>query len=377
MYIPAWPSLSPADFIQSENRGAQPFPLNAVRSTYFYVARNGIYHLFRSLRLKPGDVVLVPDYHHGNEIDAMRAAGVTLKYYPVQYDFTLDLDAVSRLCKAGARALYVTHFVGWPQPMDEIRALCTAHDVTLIEDCALSFMSAYKGTPLGKFGDYSVFCLYKTVPVPNGGVLVQNDSVIDDLPEIPLADCRSLSVAARSSELLLQWLRLRNETLGSALFALKRRAGKGLTAANISRTPVGDTSFNPRAANLSISKLSRRLLPRFDYQRIRQARRQNFQFLQDRLQGSARLLPIALSEDVCPLFFPLLVKDKKAAAAALWKNGIQAVQFWNTGDPEAQRDGYPAEFLRRHVLEVPIHQDATLERLDLAAKHILNLDLYL
>jgi hypothetical protein len=40
----------------------------------FCVARSGIYHLFRALNLKPFDQVLVPDYHSGNEVAAMRAA---------------------------------------------------------------------------------------------------------------------------------------------------------------------------------------------------------------------------------------------------------------------------------------------------------------
>jgi hypothetical protein len=34
------------------------------------------------------------------------------------------------------------------------------------------------------------------------------------------------------------------------------------------------------------------------------------------------------------------------------------VTFWNEGDPEAARGPFPgASFLRRHVLELPIHQD--------------------
>ena len=377
MYIPAWPSLSPAYFVQSEKQGLPPFPLNGVRSTFFYVARNGIYHLFRSLGLKPTEIVLVPDYHHGNEIYAIRAAGATLRYYPIKDDLCLDLDEVSRLCKSGARALYVTHFIGWPQPMDEIRAICEKHNILLIEDCALSLMSEYHGTPLGTFGHYSVFCLYKTLPLPNGGVLVQNEAAQCDLPDFKLSECRKVSVAARSIELMLQWLRMRNETLGDALFALKRHAGRGLSAANVGRTPVGNTGFNMSAANIAMSRLSRRLLTRFHYERIKQVRRRNFQFLHDRLQGVARLLPITQTEDVCPLFFPLLVKDKEAAAEALWSRGIQVVQFWNEGEPEARRQGSHAEFLRRHVLEVPIHQDATLDRLDYTAKQITDLKLHL
>src|SRR5262245_23006189 len=106
MYIPAWPSLSPRYFLRRDSTTPPPFPLSSSSASYFYVARNGIYHLFRQLGFGPRDKVLVPDYHHGNEIYAIRAAGAALTYYPVQRDLILDLGAVSRLCKTGPRALY-------------------------------------------------------------------------------------------------------------------------------------------------------------------------------------------------------------------------------------------------------------------------------
>src|SRR5262245_32096334 len=149
MYIPAWPSLDPAYFIERKMRRALPFPLNSSESTYFYLARNGIYHLFRSLGFGNGGTVLVPDYHHGNEVYAIRAAGASIKYYPVRHDLSLDLDVVSQMCKERPRALYVTHFMGWPQPLNELRALCCDKGILLIEDCALSFLSSYGGSPLG------------------------------------------------------------------------------------------------------------------------------------------------------------------------------------------------------------------------------------
>src|SRR5262245_53437918 len=116
MYIPAWPSLNPAYFVKPAVREEVPFPVETTRATHFYVARNAIYHLMRSLKLESA-VVLAPDYHHGNEISAMKAAGVNIRYYPVQMNLAADLDAIARLCDAGLRprALYVTHFIGWPQ----------------------------------------------------------------------------------------------------------------------------------------------------------------------------------------------------------------------------------------------------------------------
>jgi len=377
MYIPAWPSLNPRYFLQRDKPTSLPYPLNSPGSSYFYVARNGIYHLFRRLGFTANDTVLVPDYHHGNEIYAIRAAGAALTYYPVQRNLILDLDAVRKLCRSGPRALYITHFIGWPQPVAEIDAICRENGVMLIEDCALAFLSRYKGAPLGSFGDHSVFCLYKTLPVPNGGVLVSNASKPDEHAEFPFVRSSRMSVGARSLELMLQWLRMDHEWCGRALFAMKRRIGQGLSAASVTRAPVGNTGFDTDAADIAMSPLSRKLLPRFDYDWVRSDRRRNFTFLHDALVGRVALLPISLSADVCPLFFPLLVRDKGHAARALWRQGIETVEFWNHGDPAARRDGFPAQFLRRHVLEIPIHQDLTLAHLEHVAKQVIELQLCL
>ena len=81
-----------------------PYPLNAPHRHSFCVARSGIYHLFRALRLKPGETVLVPDYHSGNEVAAIRAAGATVVHYPIRRNLEPDMEALSRMVKRIPRA---------------------------------------------------------------------------------------------------------------------------------------------------------------------------------------------------------------------------------------------------------------------------------
>jgi hypothetical protein len=83
-----------------------------------------------------------------------------------------------------------------------------------------------------------------------------------------------------------------------------------------------------------------------------------------------------LGEGICPLFFPLLVSDKHSAAQALWRRGIAAVEFWNYGDSEARGAGFEdAQFLRDHVLELPIHQDVTPAQVEYMADCVRGLGL--
>jgi perosamine synthetase len=373
MYIPAWPSLNPAYFVKPRVDADKPFPLQTAASSYFYVARNAIYHLIRSLRLGPGDIVLAPDYHHGNEILAMKAAGVKLRYYPIQKNLAADVDALARLCEVQPRpkALYVTHFIGWPQPLHVLQQLCRAYALMLIEDCALSFMSDYDSKPLGTFGDYSVFCLYKSLPLPNGGVLVSNTG--DGRTFYDLRRCSALSVASRSAELTLQWIRGRSETCGRALLGLKRATGVALNAGRVPRNPVGDSGFDITGVNIGMSPLCHNLLRRFRYEKIKEARRRNFEVIADRLRGRMALIDLNLSKGVCPLFFPLLVKDKHNAADRLSKRGIETIEFWNVGQSDADPRESASAFLRRHLLEIPIHQDVTVEAAGFVSEEILKL----
>jgi len=171
-------------------------------------------------------------------------------------------------------------------------------------------------------------------------------------------------------------IRGRWATVGGALSAAKGGFGRALRVLPAKRVTVGDIGFSLSDVNTRISGLSLFLLRHFDYQGIRARRRANFLRLRDRLQGDVAMLREDLEPGVCPLFFPILVSDKAAAAAALWSRGIEAVQFWNYGDPEAaSEEGPDAKYLRDHVLEIPIHQDITVTQIDYAARQILDLNL--
>jgi len=92
MYISSWPGLTPHEFLQRRSDEDLPYPLNAANRLSFCVARSGIYHLFRALKFKKEDIVLVPDYHSGNEVSAIQAAGATIVYYPILRNLEPDLD---------------------------------------------------------------------------------------------------------------------------------------------------------------------------------------------------------------------------------------------------------------------------------------------
>jgi len=376
MHVPTWPCLSPAHLFSHEHAVEVPFPLDASCQKNFFAARYGIYQLFRALHFKKDEVVLVPDYHHGNEVRAIRAAGVNVRFYRIDRNLEPDLEQVERLCSPNARALYVIHFMGWPQPIERLEAICKKRGMLLIEDCALSLLSESKGRHLGRFGNYSIHCLYKTLPVPNGGLLVQNDNILSEVDRLELRSCNTASVASRSLDLTLEWLRSRSNGIGKALASLKSAIGTMSNRLGIRRMPIGNSGFDVDHANVGASVVTNLLLKRFDYHQIRQQRRLNYRYMTDKLADKATVLRTDLTEGVCPLFFPILVPDKRSTAEALWRQGIGAVEFWNDGDPEATEEQFPdSYFLRRHLLELPIHQDITPSQMDYMTNHLLRLNI--
>lgn len=374
MRVPAWPALDPSLLLRSAAE-EMPFPFNAAHSTSFFRARNAIYNLFRRLELPSGTPVLVPSYHSGNEIEAIRAAGASLRFYGINKKFEPDLDEIMNLCRREPRPriLFAIHFLGWAQPIEALEAICREHDLILVEDCALAMLSEKDGRPLGSFGDYSVFCPYKTVPIPNGGLLVQNRGVIEALERLKLEGGGLVSLIGRTCELLIDRSGHGSNSLSDVAMVLKRGIGKFLSALHVARTPVGDIGFDISSVNLAMSGISRRLLRRFDYGEVRRRRRENFLQLQVKLEGRTTFVDKPLDEGLCPLFFPLLVDDKPSAARALQDRGIRTVEFWNTS-PVGSGAGDVA-FLRRHVLELPIHQDVTTEQISYIAEHVLDLGL--
>ena len=377
-FVPTYQGLSAGDFVRTPAAAAGGFPFNVPHRLPFYRARNAIYHLFRALlETNPGLTVLAPDYNSGNEILAMHAAGATLRYYPIRRDMTLDPDDVERCCRAhNPGVLYVIHYAGWPQPMAELVDLCRRRGMLLVEDCALALLSEAGGRPLGSFGDWSVFCLYKTLPLPNGAFLIQNGPRLESLERLVLRDAGTASVLGRTAELLVQRIRGRANGVGAALQVVKRGMGRAAGVLSVRRANVGDIGFNVDEVDLAMSAVSNRLLDRFDYDDIRRRRVENYRRLADRLSGEAVPVFPSVPEGVCPLFFPVLVSDKHGTAERLRARGVDALEFWNdSSEPGGHEMGPDAQFLRRHVLELPIHQDLTPRHIDHIARQMSGLGL--
>lgn len=376
-FVPTYQGLSAVDFVRPVASGAPPFPFNVPDRLPFYRARNAIYHLFRALLARnPRLTVLAPDYNSGNEILAIKAAGATIHYCPVGADMQMDPAVVERYCEVhNPDLLYVIHYCGWAQPMPALVELCRRREMLLVEDCALSLLSESHGQPLGTFGDWSVFCLYKTLPVPNGALLVQNTTKLESLGRLHLRNAGAASVLGRTAELVVQKIRGQYNGVGAALQMVKRGMGKTAGALDVERANVGDIGFNLADVDLAMSPVSQRLLNRLDFADIVRRRVENYRALAQMLDPGVAPVFATLPDGVCPLFFPVLVPDKHTAAVALQARGVDALEFWNDSEDGGTEMAANARYFRQHVLELPIHQDLTPRHLAHIARQVSALSL--
>ncbi len=366
LFVPDYPTLYPSMLF---GRGGTPAfaPFDCDNTHWFYFARNAVWTTVKMLGLDGGEV-LVPSYHHGVEVEALVDAGAKPVFYRVDAKWQVDLEDVARKIGPNTRALYLIHFAGFPGPVLEMKKLAEAHGLPLIEDCALSLLSQDGSLRLGTVGDIGIFCLYKALPVPNGGALVVNGPRRYTLPSLPPPP--TASVISHTASALLKNLEMRGGRFGRAARAAVRKLGHGaVKAGSIDRVATGTMHFNRAHVDLGMSPLTLKVCRAQDMEKVVELRRRNYFFLLGRLRDVSAPLFNELPPGVCPLFYPLVVEDKAEVLAKLWAAGVGAVDFWRDYHPDCNPADFPETMqIRNQVVEIPCHQDLDAETMDRVAK---------
>jgi len=89
----------------------------------------------------------------------------------------IDGRCINKKTKKWIKACVPMHTFGHPCRIDEIRQICDAWNITLVEDAAESLGSFYKGQHTGTFGKLSAFSFNgnKIITSGGGGVIVTDD----------------------------------------------------------------------------------------------------------------------------------------------------------------------------------------------------------
>ena len=134
----------------------------------------GLHLLCIAAGVGPGDEVVTSPYSFVASANCAVYEGAT----PVFADIdprTLNLtpEAVEAAFTDRTRAVVAVDIYGYPCELDELRALCDARGVSLIQDACEALGARYKGEPVGSQGPSAVFAFYpnKQITTGEGGMV--------------------------------------------------------------------------------------------------------------------------------------------------------------------------------------------------------------
>ena len=134
----------------------------------------------------PGDRVLVPSFSYVATADVVLALGATPVFVEIDASMTLDpIDLRRKLADRNAvkpKAICVVHLFGVAADMDPILATAREYGVPVVEDCAQSCGTMYRGQTVGRLGSVGIFSfqLNKVITAGEGGAVVTDDPVLHD-----------------------------------------------------------------------------------------------------------------------------------------------------------------------------------------------------
>lgn len=130
----------------------------------------------------PGDEVITTPFTFIATAEAIRYVGATPVFVDIDpRSFNLDSDKVSAAIGERTRAVLPVHLFGQPADMPGLCALCEAHGLKLIEDCAQSMGATIADRKTGTFGFAGAFSFFPSKNLGccgDGGLVITRSAAV-------------------------------------------------------------------------------------------------------------------------------------------------------------------------------------------------------
>jgi dTDP-4-amino-4,6-dideoxygalactose transaminase len=327
-----------------------PFPFDDPRCRLYDLGRNALWHGLKALGVGPGDELLMPAYHCGTEVGPTVDLGIVPRFWGGTPALDPDEAELESLLTPRTRGLYLIHHLGFPQDSPRWRRWCDERNLLLLEDVAPAWPGAVAGTPLGSWGDLSIFSQWKVTGLPEGA------AVLCDPPPPALSPTVRWPLKG-VVKAALRWPEQRS-SLG-----IRRQPEPALAGT--------EPDFSLKEPERGVSAVCLALGRRLWRPGVAVARRRNYQFLSERLSAS---MPEPFRRplgETCPQGLPVATEDKLGFMRHLAARGVGGVDFWSVPHPALARDAFTAvERRRATTVLLPVHQGLRrrdLERIATAA----------
>ena len=136
----------------------------------------------RALGIGSGDEVITVSWTFFATAESIAAVGATPVFVDVKSDtYCMDEALVEPAITDKTKAILAVHFYGQSCDMDQLRAICSKHNLFLVADCAQSTGTRYKSKRKNTLGDVSCFSFFPTKNLGcdgDGGMILTNDEKI-------------------------------------------------------------------------------------------------------------------------------------------------------------------------------------------------------
>ena len=143
---------------------------------------DAIYIAMKALGLQSGDEVITTAHSWIATSETITQAGGKVIFCDTEPDFfNIDPDQIEAKITPRTRGIIPVHLYGQPADMDPILAIARRHNLWVIEDCAQSHFSEFKGKRVGTFGIAASFSFYPGKNLGaygDAGAIITNDAAL-------------------------------------------------------------------------------------------------------------------------------------------------------------------------------------------------------
>jgi dTDP-4-amino-4,6-dideoxygalactose transaminase len=148
----------------------------------FNSGRSSLIAILKAMEIGAGDEVIVQAFTCNAAINPIIYVGACPVFADINSNLNISAEKVIKKITKKTKAIMIQHTFGYPADIDEIRRICVANNIYLIEDCAHALGAKYKDSFCGSFGDASFFSFGRDKIISSvygGMVTINNDALLE------------------------------------------------------------------------------------------------------------------------------------------------------------------------------------------------------
>lgn len=282
--------------------------------------------------------VCLPSFTCHTVYEPFIKAGYKVYTYPIGKDLMTSVqELVSAVIDSNVKVVLIHRYFGFDtlSEANDAISILRKNGIATIEDCTQSMYSEFPRLDT----DYTVGSIRKWCGVPDGGFAICKNGELEYKP----SDFDEKLGKTKIKASLGKYNYLFRKTGSKEDFLKLFQEAEDFLSKQ-------DYIYNILPTSLYIQK-------NLDIKRLSNARRHNFNIILDGIKGCEGITPIfeSLDDDVVPLYFPVLCKDRVSVQKKLANHNIYAPVVWPKHDNCPPITG-EAEFIYEHILCIPIDQ---------------------